>query len=217
MPLRIHWTEEQIAQLSELYPHQKTEDVAQALGRKVPAVYNKANSLGLKKTAEYMASEHACRLRRGDNTGAAYRFKPGFEPWNKGKSFAAGGRSPETRFKEGHAPHNTRGIGSFRITKDGTLQQKISDASGNNSKRWRSVHEQVWIAAHGPVPAGHIVIFKTGMRTAVLEEITLDKIECITFAENMSRNTKHRYPKEIADLMQLRGALNRQINKRSQA
>lgn len=45
--------------------------------------------------------------------------------------------------------------------------------------------------------------------------MTLDKLECITFRENMRRNTVHaKYPKELVRLVQLRGALARQINLR---
>lgn len=112
-------------------------------------------------------------------------------------------------------PHNTQPIGSYRLTKDGTLQRKISEDKGNNSKRWRGVHELVWVEVNGPVPLKHIVVFKPGQRTAELEEITIDRVECITLAENMNRNTRHNMPKELSDLIQLRGALNRQINKRA--
>lgn len=121
----------------------------------------------------------------------------------------------ETRFKPGQSPHNTHAIGSYRITKDGTLQRKISNASGNNSKRWRGVHELVWSEENGTVPAGHIIVFKHGRRTNKIEEITIDRVECISLAENMRRNSVHNLPKELAELVQLRGALNRQINKRS--
>ncbi|WP_175224082.1 HAD domain-containing protein, partial [Achromobacter ruhlandii] len=38
---------------------------------------------------------------------------------------------------------------------------------------------------------------KPGMRTADVDLITADKVECISFAENMRRNTLHRYPKDI--------------------
>lgn len=44
--------------------------------------------------------------------------------------------------------------------------------------------------------------------------VTPDSVELITRQELMKRNTLHRYPKPIAQLIQLRGALNRQINKR---
>ena len=43
----------------------------------------------------------------------------------------------------------------------------------------------------------------------------LDRVECITLAENMKRNTRHNLPKELADTIALRAALTRQINKRS--
>jgi hypothetical protein len=139
------------------------------------------------------------------------RFKPGHATWNKGmKGLDIGGKA--TRFKKGQMPHNTAEVGDYRITKDNTLQRKISSASGNNSVRWRGVHELVWIAAHGPMPAGHICVFKRGMKTVVLEEITADKVECISFAENMRRNSVHNLPKPIAQLVQLRGALVRKIN-----
>ena len=51
----------------------------------------------------------------------------------------------------------------------------------------------------------------------VLKEITLDKVECISLADNMRRNTCHQYGPEIAKLIQLRGAVTRQINKRGNA
>lgn len=129
---------------------------------------------------------------------------PGFAP----------GRMAATQFRPGQDPPNTLPIGSYRFDKDGTLQRKINNDKGNNSKRWRGVHELVWIAEHGPVPPKHIVIFKPGRRTAVLEEIILDAVECISLAENMKRNTRHNLPKELSDLIGLRAQITRQINKR---
>lgn len=54
--------------------------------------------------------------------------------------------------------------------------------------------------------------FKPGMHTVVYGEITVDRLECITKGENMRRNTLHRYPKEIADVIRARAVLNRRIN-----
>jgi hypothetical protein len=76
------------------------------------------------------------------------------------------------------------------------------------------VHELVWVRANGPVPPKHIVVFKPGMRSAVLEEITVDRVECISLAENMKRNTRHNLPPELNEVVQLRSVLTRQINKR---
>ena len=105
-------------------------------------------------------------------------------------------------------------IGSTKFDETGVLLQKVSNDPGNNSKRWRAVHELVWIRANGPVPAKHIVVFKPGMRSAVLEEITVDRVECISLAENMKRNTRHNLPPELNEVVQLRSVLTRQINKR---
>lgn len=209
---RAKWTLEQLHVLRALYPHQKTEDVAAAVGKTVSQAYQKAAALGLKKSPEYLASPAACRLRRGDNVGAAFRFKPGQVVWNRGMKGLQYEASKPTQFKPGQMPHNTKEIGNFRITKDGTLQRKIGNGKGSNSKRWRGVHELVWVEVNGPLPPKHIVVFKQGMRSNKLEEITIDRVECISLAENMRRNTVHNLPKELAVLVQLTGALNRKIN-----
>ncbi|MFD4837697.1 HNH endonuclease [Achromobacter sp. NPDC058515] len=204
------WTEAQEAAVRKFYANAPTKVIAAAVGRSESSVYQLAQRLGLRKSDTYLSSPEAGRF---DGTrGEACRFPKGHEPWNKGTSFQPGGKSVETRFKPGSRPHTWQPVGSYRITKDGTLQRKISDAPGSNSKRWRGVHELVWIECNGPVPAGHIVVFKPGMRTADVDLITVDKVECISFADNMRRNTLHRYPKHITDAIRARAVLNRRIN-----
>ena len=106
-------------------------------------------------------------------------------------------------------------IGSLRISKDGQLQRKVRD-DGPTSRRWISVARLVWEAAHGPVPKGHVVVFLPGKFTAIEHEITLDRVELITRRELMRRNSVHTVqPPELARITQLRGALARQINRRS--
>ena len=214
--MRVKWSEQEENALRAMYPDMRTDDIARILGRKLQPTYRKAAQLGLRKSDAYNASSLSGRIVKGFTPyGKRSRFPKGHVPWNTGTHFTAGGRSAETRFREGQSPHNTLPIGSHRVTKDGTLQRKISNAKGNNSKRWRGVHELVWIEVHGPVPAAHIVVFKSGMRTAQLEHITIDRVECISLAENMRRNSFHRYPQPIPKLIQLRGALQRQINLRA--
>ncbi len=213
---RFKWTDEAVSTLAARYPDVKTEVVAAEMGCTVKSIYSKAAQLGLRKSAAFLSSKEAGCFRQGTRKGAEFWFKKGHEPWNKGLPFQAGGKSSETRFKPGAKPAQTQPLGTLRITKDGTLQKKVTELQGNNSKRWRGVHELVWVAANGPVPAGHIVVFKRGTRTNKLEEITLEKVECISYAENMRRNSVHRLPKELAELVQLRGAINRQINRRNQ-
>lgn len=218
---RLVWTPEQDQALRDRYPHERTADIARDVGIPVEKVYAKASWMGLKKSAEYLASPDACRLRRGDNVGAAHRFQKGQTPPNKGlrRPGWAPGRMAETQFKKGSmsgaAQHNYVQIGSLRVSKDGYLERKITDdPTIYPARRWVGVHRLVWIEANGPIPEGHVVSFKPCMRTAKLEEITIDRLECISRVENMKRNTLHNYPKEIAQLIQLRGAVQRKINRR---
>ena len=215
---RRPWTALEVDLLREVYPDYMTEAIARSLGRTTAQVYRKAAALGLKKSAEYLESDAACRLRRGDDVGLATQFKPGSVPWNAGmKGWQAGGRSRDTQFKKGQmsgaAQQNYVPIGSLRVTKYGALERKVTDdPSIYPARRWRPVAHLVWEAAHGPIPPGHIVRFRPGMHTAVEAEITPDRLECISKAENMRLNTVHRYPKEIKDVIRARAVLNRRIN-----
>lgn len=209
------WPPGLVAALIEAYPHVPTEWIAQAWRRPIKSVYAKAQALGLKKTETFLASELAGRIRRGSPIGVNGRFQKGITPWNKGMHYTAGGRSAETRFKPGErrgvAVELYKPIGTERISKDGYLERKINDGLPLQ-KRWRAVHLLVWEAAHGPLPAGHAIAFKDGDK----RHIQLDNLELITRAELMRRNTIHSYPKEIAQLVQLRSAVTRQINRRKE-
>ena len=153
----------------------------------------------------------SCRLRRGDNVGADNRFAPGHAPWNKGTHFAAGGRSPETRFKSGQRPHNWRPIGTERTSKEGYLQVKLTDTQITRSD-YVCVHHLVWELHCGPIPDGYRVTFKDGDKTRVV----IENLELVSISDMMRRNSYHtNYPKEVALVIQLRGALVRKINNRT--
>lgn len=206
------WTKWELDTLCRLYPDRTAKEVALAIDRPVSSIYAKANQLGLSKSAEFYASPKSGRT---DGTrGIAGRFSKGSVPANKGlrRPGYAPGRMAETQFKLGQDPRNTLPIGTYRLDKDGNLRRKINNNSGNNSVRWRGVHELVWIEANGPVPPKHIVVFKPGNRTNLLEEITLDKVECISLVEHLRRHTIHRYPVEIKGAIRAIAALNRRIN-----
>ena len=125
-----------------------------------------------------------------------------------------GNKAAETRFKAGQLPHTWKPVGSLRITDDGYLQRKVTDTR-YPPRDWVPVHRLVWEAAHGPVPPGHVVVFKPGRHTVVEAAITPDAVELLTRGELMKRNSVHNLPKELVELVQLRGALNRKINARS--
>ena len=215
LPRRMKWTPEMEAQLRKLYPNHRTTEVAEMMGIRVPQVNSAAFRLRLLKSREYMASERPGQINPGRG-GNATSFTAGNTPWNKGASFEAGGRSIETKFKPGLRSGRTavlwRPIGSLRLTHDGTLQRKVTD-TGNTARDYVSVHKLVWEQAHGLVPKGHIVVFKPGLRTSDEESITPDRLELVSRAENMRRNSRHvRYPPELNSLLHVKASLTRKIN-----
>jgi hypothetical protein len=216
---RRPWGRLQDDLLRELYADMLTRVLAIVTKRSERGVYERARSLGLKKSAAYLSSEHAGRLGAHTVRGVGTRFKPGHQPWNKGKPFIAGGRSAQTRFRPGRPAHdarNYRPIGDLRINADGYLERKVTDdPTLVPARRWVGVHRLVWEAANGPVPPGHVVTFKPGRRTTDPDQITLDAVELTARVDLMRRNTRHNYPPEVSALMQLRGALNRKINNRT--
>lgn len=200
--------------MRELYPEHPTDEVARVLRTTVKRIYQLATLLGLKKTEAYLSGQAGGRIQRGSDLGAfkLSRFKPGHQPWNKGVPFHAGGASVATRFQPGQMPHTWMPVGSLRIS-GGQLERKVAETPGPNHLRWTPVARLVWEAAHGPVPAGHLVVFKPGMKTTVLEQITLDRVECISRAENARRNVQWNRHPEVAHLMHLRGQITRQVNR----
>jgi hypothetical protein len=222
---RRFWTAIELDLLRSMYAECHTEDVAAWVGRGVGQCYQAAAKHGLRKSADYLASDAACRLRRGEETEAmkANRFQPGQAAWNKGRSGEETGtgthpNSRRTQFKadgslRGAAQHNYVPIGSLRISKDGYLERKVTDDHPVPARRWVAVHRLVWEAANGPIPAGHIVSFRPGRKTKVLEEVTVDRLECISRAENARRNHPRNRCPELARLVQLKGAITRQVNR----
>lgn len=99
------------------------------------------------------------RARNHLDSGLTGYFEKGHVPHNKGKAHRYPGMAP-TQFKQGNVPHNHRPVGSERITRDGYRERKIAEPNV-----WRGVHIINWEAAHGPVPQGHVVIFKNGDKT----------------------------------------------------
>ena len=212
-PSRRRWTEADIAVVVARYADTNTAELADLLGRPEGSVYTLAYRLGLHKSPAFMRHRHGAHAVE---VGRATRFQPGQVSWNKGAHYQPGGRAVETQFKPGNRPHGWVPIGSYRVNADGYLDRKITD-DGRGPRDWCAVHRLTWIEAHGMPPAGHVVVFRPGKRTTDLAAITLDALELVTRAELMKRNSIERYPKELSDLMRLRGVVNRQINRARKA
>lgn len=218
---RQQWSADQLAKLRLLYPDLMAGTVAREVGHSLSSVYQKARQIGLEKSDAFKKSQQSGRIQRGrqDPRMLATQIKPGNMPWNKGKPGSTGlhPNCRRTQFKAGMKPEdsaNYKPIGSLRVTKDGYLERKVTDDRKiAPSRRWVAVARLVWIAAHGPLPRGHIVVFRPGMKTLAEADITIDRLECISRAENARRNHPRSKSPELAKLVQLKGAINRQVNR----
>lgn len=203
-------TPSQDARLRELYPAHTAAAIAGLLGIGLKTVYRAAKRLGLKKSREWIAEQSRLRIADPAHPARAYQFTPGIVPWNKGIPYVPGGRSVETRFKPGKRPHTWHPVGYERVTDDGYRQRKMTD-TGDSRRDYVNVHWLVWREAGRDIPSGHALIFRNGDKT----DIRLENLELVTRAELMRRNTFHRYGQEIARVIQLRGVITRQINRKT--
>jgi hypothetical protein len=219
-----NWADAEDALLRARYPDELAADIARDLGLNVGRIHQRAARLGLRKSAAFMASDKAGRIQRGrqDPRMVAHQFQKGIVPANKGlrRPGWSAGRMRETQFKKGRLAHEARnyvpiGTEKFDVKRKVTVRKITDDPAVVPAMRWRPVHVLVWEAANGPVPSGQIIVFKKGRKTLVSADITVDRLDMVTLAENMRRNTYHNnYPKEVAQLIQLKGALTRKINRR---
>ncbi len=112
-----------------------------------------------------------------------------------------------TRFYKGHLPHNTKTDFEITVRADnrGVKYKFIRIRLGN----WTPLHRYRWEQANGMIPPKMKLIFKDGDTM----NCDIENLELLTPGQLMKRNSYHNYPKPIAEMVQLRGALNRKINK----
>lgn len=214
------WSEAEVDLLRKTFANTLTADIALACGKNSAAVSRKAAELGLVKERDFIASTARDRSLTPGHGGERTRFAPGSTPHNKGtrRPGWAPGNMASTQFKANRAASeakNYRPIGSHRINADGHVERKMTDdPSIVPARRWTPVYRLVWEQAYGPIPSGHIVRFKPGMHTTDPDLITAEKLVCLSRTDHMRAHTFHQYGPEIAAVVQLRGAITKQINKR---
>ena len=92
--------------------------------------------------------------RHGLKSGLTGWFEKGFSPWNKGTHYTAPG-TERTRFQKGNRPSDWRPVGSERLNKDGYIEVKVAEPN-----KWDLKHRVVWRQHNGPIPRGHVIIFR---------------------------------------------------------
>ncbi len=209
---RSLWAPELLEILDLMYADIHTQELADFLGLPVTRVHAMANARGLRKNPELLAQMARDRLTEGHGALRS-QFQKGHRSWNTGRKGFSHPGSKATQFQKGARPHTWQPIGTYRINADSCLERKVNDLPGANHVRWHPVTRLVWQEAHGPIPENHLVVFKPGQKTKVLELITVDRLECITRAENARRNHPNSSNPELARLVQLKGAITRQVNR----
>lgn len=198
MSNRIKWTDENIQKLIELYPNTCTHELAKIFGTSRKYVVNKANSLNIRKSEDYPFRGHFRKGEPPHNKGV----KIDFTKW-KAESVE---KMKATQFK---IDQKSR-VGTVVPRKsDGLFRIKLRKGDGG----YVGYIKYLWLKNGNEIPEGFLVVFKKGMSTNDYNEISIDKLECITFSENMKRNTVHNYPKEIVDAYRAVGVLNRRIRR----
>lgn len=204
---RTMWTQEERDTLIRLYPTHFAGEIAAILGKSKPSVYGQVLRLGLHAPKEKI--RRAALISVNHPNSVAARFQKGHVPDNKGKKV-----SPETyaklhptMFKKGHRPINHREVGSERINVDGYIEVKVAEPN-----RWKVKHRVIWEQHNGAIPRGFNVQFKNHNPL----DCRIENLYLISKAEQMRTENSFlaRYPKELQDVIRLKGAINRQIRKR---
>ena len=200
----LKWTEEEIAELRELYPDNNTEDVAIVLGRTPNAVNNQAHNHGIKKSAEFMKREK----RRVAKAGESHRFAKGLIPWNTATVGVCGQHpnSRKTQFKKGNLPKNTLtdGAVTIRTDKRGVRQKMIRIRLG----KWLYLSRYNYEKHIGPISKGHVIRFLDG------DTMNCDpsNLECVSRQLNMLLNSKHGFTRGQAEVLEACGLIKDYIN-----
>lgn len=205
------WTDEQIAYLLEHYADNTAQSVGVAIGRTTSQVHNKAYQLRLKKSPEFLAK--AGRELASKESASVGRFKSGHQTWNKGIKGSTGPHesSRAQQFKTGQLPHNHHPIGYERLDCEGYLHRKITD-TGHTKRDYRLVHHIAWQSVHGEIPKGCYIVFVDGNKS----NFDISNLACLTKAENMKRNTIHRFSPELKEAIRLVRKLQKLIKQEEQ-
>lgn len=153
--------------------------------KEITAEFNKRFPPGVKESQIKSAIK-----RYHLNTGHTGRFEKGQDSHNKGQKMLdhVYQAAEPTMFKPGNLPHNTLPVGTELELPDGYLWVKINDIpKAKKNVNWKQKHRLLWEQNYGPIPEGHLVIFKDGDR----RNFALDNLACISKQVNLWLSRKH--------------------------
>lgn len=203
------WTNSEADYVTNNYPNIRTDIIANHLNKSVRIVYAFANHLGLKKSAEFLASPESGIFTKGMVKDNGHRFVKGHISHNKGQkmSHEVYEKSKHTFFKKGHRPHNTKEDGCLSVRTDTEtgiqyIYQRVAKG------KWVELHRLKFEEKNGPIPKGFNVIFKDHDHSNFAD----DNLVLVSDKELMLLNSFHKYPQDLKNLIYAKGALSREIN-----
>lgn len=106
-------------------------------------------------------------LRSGTHGG---RFMKGAKSFNKGRRWSdympeeSAARCRATQFRKGDLPHNARGVGEERVTKDGYVEVHVSQSRREKANdQWVLKQRLIWERENGrSLGPGEVVLFADG-------------------------------------------------------
>lgn len=196
------WNPEMEHKLVELYHNHTNAECALLIGVSEAAVQARAWKLKLRKDKEWM-------IEKSRST----QFKKGSVPVNKGKTWSEympvqkQVLARKTCFKKGQKPHNAKPVGYERKdSRQGYWFVKVAEPNVFKPK-----HRVLWEQHFGPIPSGVNISFIDGNP----DNVTIENLRAETMKEKFNRCCciHTRFPTELRYIIQLKGALKRQINK----
>jgi len=200
------WTQEEIEILTRMYPDHFAGEIQEVIHRSRSSIYGMAEKLGLKCNPEKIS--RSGRMSSSNPNVIKARFIKGHIPANKGKAMTPEqyAKCQPTMFKKGRPSINIRPVGSERVNRDGYVEVKVEDPN-----KWRLKHRVIWEQHYGAIPPGHNIQFKDHNPL----NLDITNLYIISNADQMRNENSYlaRFPKDLADIIRLKGALQRQINK----
>jgi hypothetical protein len=212
---KVAWTNTLDRKLRRLYPDTHSDELARKLNVSVLALYQRAQKLGIRKSARYIERKRYEERKRLSTAGIAHRYPKGHAPTNKGTRRPGwyAGRMRETQFRKGQAPINAMPMWSFRLC-DGYLMLKTGAPTPKPTTGWEYVHKLIWEQANGPLPDWRVA--RLWWKDGNHQNCALSNLELVRAEEHMARTTVHNLPAPLRQVIQLTGALKRKIRNREE-
>ncbi|MRX40597.1 hypothetical protein GJU43_15015 [Flavobacterium sp. LC2016-23] len=202
---RTTFTEEEDQFIKDNYLTMPIKTIGHHIKRSYCGVSGRLKSLNL------IIPEEIIQQRKNDSV-----FKPGQIPFNKGKKISEF-MSPEAienskihRFKKGNIPGNALPDGTevVRVDKRSGRSYTLIKVPGINKLVHKNIY--VWETYYKTkLPPKHNIVFIDGNT----QNFEINNLECISHEELLKRNTIHRLPEDLKEIIYIKGSIRRQINK----